>query len=252
MTSWTRLAVLLLGVVTSACGVGALPSRGRNSVELTVFAASSLTAAFEEVGTAFMTDHAKVEVKFNFLSSSDLAAQIEQGSPAHVFASADEANMQRIVEAGLAATTPSVFAHNKLEIIVPRGNPGGVKELEDLSKDELVVSLCSDECPAGRYALQVFEKANISVAPDSLEPEVKSVVTRVALGEADAGLAYVTDTQAAGGDVEGVPIPDDANVLATYPIVALRNAPPAAKEFVEFVLSRAGQEILAEYGFLTI
>jgi molybdate transport system substrate-binding protein len=218
--------------------------------QITVFAASSLTSAFEDLGERFEADDRNVDVTFNFLSSSDLAAQIEQGSPADVFASADETNMERVQDGDFGGGDPAIFAHNKLEVIVPPDNPGGVNSVTDLARDDLVVSLCNDECPAGRYALEIFDNAGIDVKPDSLETEVKGVVTRVALGEADAGIAYVTDTKAAGGDVDSVPIPEDVNVIATYPIVALKDSSEAGQRFVALVLSDQGQAVLEEYGFL--
>lgn len=245
-----RSWVAALAIILSGCGAeSASESRGTSS-EITVFAASSLTSAFEELGDAYEGEHRGVDVKFNFLSSSDLAAQIEQGAPADVFASADQPNMERVTDAGVASEDAQVFVHNKLEIIVPPDNPAGVRGLSDLAKDDLVVSLCNEECPAGRYAFEIFDNAGINVKPDSLEQEVKAVVARVSLGEADAGIAYVTDTQAAQGEVTGVSIPDDVNVLATYPIVALRDAPRPAQDFVDFVLSDKGQSVLMEYGFL--
>jgi molybdate transport system substrate-binding protein len=217
---------------------------------VTVFAASSLTDAFTQIGKRYAEASPGVDVTFNFLASSDLAAQIEQGAPADVFASADEANMQRIVAAGLADGSPRVFAHNELQIIVPDGNPGDVHELSDLEEPELVVSLCAEECPAGSYAREVLGSARLDVRPDSLEPEVKAVVSRIELGEADAGIVYATDVLAAGEDVEGIPIPDRHNLTATYPIARLAGSPPHAHAFIDFVLSPDGQEILAEYGFL--
>jgi molybdate transport system substrate-binding protein len=245
------LPALAFAFASFACESGeAKTDSGARIVEIDIFAASSLTGAFEEIGELFEEEHPNARVRFNFLASSDLAAQIEQGAPAHVFASADDTNMQRVVDAGVADGDPQVFARNKLEIIVPADNPGDVSALEDLARQDLIISLCNEECPAGRYALEIFDSAGIDVEADSLESEVKAVVTRVALGEADAGIAYVTDTKAAGGDVRGIAIPDDMNVTATYPIVALRDAPTAAGEFVDFVLGDNGQSVLAKFGFL--
>jgi molybdate transport system substrate-binding protein len=242
------VALLLPGCGGDDDGSGGAAAGRRE--EITVFAASSLTSAFEDLGERFEADDPEVDVKFNFLSSSDLAAQIEQGSPADVFASADETNMERVEDGDFAAGEPEILAHNKLEIIVPPDNPSGVNDLQDLTNDDLVVSLCNEECPAGRYALEIFDNAGIDVEADSLETEVKGVVTRVSLGEADAGIAYMTDTKAADGDVESVTIPDDVNVIARYPIVVLKDSPSSAQRFVDYVLSANGQGILEEYGFL--
>jgi molybdate transport system substrate-binding protein len=241
----------VVALILPGCGdeeSGGAAAGGRD--EVTVFAASSLTSAFEDLGRRLEAEDPGVDVKFNFLSSSDLAAQIEQGSPADVFASADETNMQRVQDGDFAGDDPAIFAHNKLEVIVPPDNPGAVNSVKDLARDDLVVSLCNEECPAGRYALEMFDNAGIDVRADSLETEVKGVVTRVSLGEADAGIAYATDTTAAGGDVDGIPIPDDVNVIATYPIVALKDSPETARRFVDLVLSEQGQAVLGEYGFL--
>jgi molybdate transport system substrate-binding protein len=246
-----RGSILAAAVIAAAAACGELYTSGRSGTEvLNVFAASSLTEAFEELGATFEHENPDVDVKFNFLSSSDLAAQIEQGSPADVFASADEPSMERVEDAGVTSEAPEVFAHNELTIVVPPDNPAGIDGLEDLTAEDLVISLCNEACPAGRYASRIFDNAGIEVVVDSLESEVKAVVTRVALGEADAGIAYVTDVEAAEGDVEGVAIPGNYNVQATYPIAALKDAPQAARSFVDLVLSRRGQGVLSEHGFL--
>jgi molybdate transport system substrate-binding protein len=240
-------AVVAALLVASACG----GSSGATSdaPEITVFAASSLTGAFGEIGRRF-EDRDGASVTFNFLASSDLAAQIGQGAPADVFASADEANMDTVVEAGLVARSPEVFAHNRLEIVVAPGNPRAVRALKDLEDPSLVVSLCNEDCPAGRYARDILQQAGVRVEADSLETEVKGVVTRVSTGEADAGIVYATDVQAAERDVDGIEIPRDVNVVASYPIAVLQGGPDAADDFVDYVLSPKGQEVLEEYGFL--
>ncbi len=217
---------------------------------VTVFAAASLTDAFDTMGTAFSKAHPDVTIEFNYLASSDLAAQIEQGAPADVFASADQISMQRVLDAELATEKPQVFAHNTLAIVVPEGNPGAIDALQDLAGEDLVISICNDECPAGRYALDIFARAGVEVMPDSYEVDVKGVVTRVAVGEADAGIAYITDVIAAGGSAEGVVIPERDNVVAAYSIVAIDGSSPTASEFISFVLSPEGQGILRQHGFL--
>jgi len=236
-------------VLVACSSVGSAGDNGSGSDEpqtVTVFAAASLSDAFDEIARDFEAD-GNVKVEFNFLASSDLAAQIIEGAPADVFASADEANMIRITDEGLAED-PVAFAENRLAIAVPSGNPEGISSLGDLEDPELVVALCNEACPAGRYALEIFEAATITVEPDSLEADVRGVLTRVGLGEADAGLVYVTDI-AADPAVEGVAIPDETNLVATYPIVALEGATAEAAKFVEFVRSESGRRILTEYGF---
>ncbi|MGH2734679.1 MAG: molybdate ABC transporter substrate-binding protein [Actinomycetota bacterium] len=220
------------------------------STELTVFAAASLTDAFEELGRVLEAESPGLAVTFNFLSSSELAAQIEQGAPADVFASADETNMEVIERAGLLQDAPRTFARNLLQIAVPPGNPGDVREPADLEDPELVVTLCAEECPAGRYTAEVFEKGGLEVDPDSREADVRAVLTRVETAEADAGIVYRTDVAAAGDAVEGIDIPEDLNVVATYPIATLVDAPGAADDFIDVVMSERGQRVLLDYGFL--
>jgi molybdate transport system substrate-binding protein len=243
------VALICMSMIGLA-GCSSDSSATANTETLTVFAASSLAEVFEDLGAAFERRHRDIDVRLLFGSSSDLATQLEQGARAGVFASADEVSMERAVDAGLLEDDPQVFARNELEIIVPPNNLGRVNDLSDLADENLVVTICNPECPAGRYAREVFGNAGITVVPDSFEAEVKGVVTRVALGEADAGIVYVTDTIAAADAVLGVPIPEGDGVTAEYPIAALADATRAADRWVEFVLSTEGQEILHEYGFL--
>ena len=248
-----RVLAILLAVLAalSACSSDEQTLDAGNELtepgSITVFAAASLTDAFSEIGEVFMEDDENVEVEFNFLASSDLATQIIEGAPADVFASADEANMDNVVAEELA-TDPVEFVENRLSIAVQPGNPRSIATLEDLENEDLVVVLCNEECPAGRYALEIFDAAGVTVEPDSLEADVRGVLTRVGLGEADAGLVYVTDIEA-DPEVEGVDIPEDANVIATYPIATIEGAAQAASDFVELVLSETGQRILSDYGF---
>jgi molybdate transport system substrate-binding protein len=248
MSSVLRAASMFAIVLAAAaCSGGSAVSGSSGSRAITVFAAASLTDAFEEIARGFSRASGGVDVEFNFLASSDLAAQIIEGAPADVFASADEASLARVTGEGLAAD-PVVFAENRLSIAVPAGNPGEVESLSDLGDPDLVVALCNEACPAGRYAMEVFEMAGVAVEPDSLEGDVRGVLTRVGLGEADAGLVYVTDISA-DPDVEGVAIPDKINVVVTYPIAALEGAPAEASEFVGYVRSEPGKRILTDFGF---
>lgn len=222
---------------------------GHRPERLTVFAAASLTEAFTDIAGAFEDEHPGVEVTLSFAGSPDLAAQIEAGAGADVFASADGANMDRIVEEGLAAGTPEVFATNSLAIVVEAGNPKGISSLADLARDDLVVSLAAPDVPAGKYAEQMLDAAGIAVEADSLEVDVKAVLARVSLGEADAGIVYVTDIAAAGNEVDEIRIPKEQNVYADYPIVALEASGPLASAFVSFVLSNSGLVALRARGF---
>lgn len=223
------------------------------SGDVTVFAAASLTDAFTEIGDAFMTANPDADVTFNFAASSELVTQInEGGAPADVFASADLPNMAKLTDAGNNGSDPVMFATNLLEIIVEAGNPQGITGVEDLADDDLIVVVCAPEVPCGKYAQQIFDNAGVTVTPDSLEENVRAVVTKVTSGEADAGIVYETDVTAAGDKADGVAIPADINVLAEYPIAVTKEAPnpAAAQAFIDFVLSEQGQKILDSYGFL--
>ncbi len=241
-------AALAAVVLLSGCSGD---TEGDRSERLTVFAAASLTEAFTDIAGAFEDEHPGVEVTLSFAGSPDLAAQIEAGAGADVFASADAANMARIVEEGLSAGSPQVFATNSLAIVVEAGNPKGITSLADLARDDLLVSLAAPDVPAGKYAAQMLDAGGIALEADSLEVDVKAVLARVSLGEADAGIVYVTDIAAAGDDVSGVRIPKELNVVGEYPIVLLQGAGELAEEFVRFVLSDAGQVALTASGFGT-
>jgi molybdate transport system substrate-binding protein len=245
------LALVLLAagaVLLPACGAGTTSTNDAPRT-LNVFAASSLTEAFTQLGEQFTADHPGVDVVCNFAGSSDLVAQLQQGAPADVLATADDANMSKV---GELTDQPITFAANKLIIAVEPGNPKHITELADLGRKDLKVVLAAPEVPAGKYAQQALAKAGVTVAPVSLEVSVKGVVTKVSLGEADAGIVYVTDVDAAQGRIEGVAIPADQNVLATYPIAALNDAasPDDAQAFIDLVLSAEGQKVLAGHGFL--
>lgn len=220
------------------------------SGELTIFAAASLAAAFDELAVGFEAQHPGVDVRpITYDGSSTLATQIEEGAPVDVFASADEANMQRVVGAGLA-TDPQAFATNTLVLVVPAGNPGGVEGLDDLADPDLSVVLCAPEVPCGAASERLLERAGVTAAVDSAEQNVTAVLTKVATGEADAGLVYVTDA-ATTGDVESVATEGADDVVNTYPLVALDDAanPDAAAAFVDFVRGEEGLAVLAELGF---
>ncbi len=249
---WRPIAAFVVAAALSSCGNGA-PNAASPSVlggTITVFAASSLTAAYTAIGNDFQKAHPGSMVKFSFGGSSTLVTQIQQGAIGDVFASADQPNMQKAVDAGLVAGSPSIFAHNRLEIVVAAGNPKHITWLSDLAHSGLVVVLCAPVVPCGRYAMQALEKAGVSLKPASQETDVKAVVSKVALGEADAGIVYVTDVKAAGAAVQGVEIPPTLNVQADYPVTILKDSqnPPLARAFVSYLLG-AGQQTLARYGF---
>jgi molybdate transport system substrate-binding protein len=218
---------------------------------VTVFAGSSLTDAFAKIGDELMKANPGARFIFNFGSSSTLATQITNGAPADVFASADEANMQKVVDAGLAAGQPQAFATNELQIAVAPGNPKRIAGLADLAQSDVVLVLAAPTVPAGKYALEAFAKAGVAAKPLSQEIDVRAVLNKVSLGEADAGIVYVTDVRAAAGRVAGVDIPPQFQVVARYPIAVVKDSKNAAlaDRFVEYLTSPAGQDILAGFGF---
>jgi molybdate transport system substrate-binding protein len=244
------LAVAALAL--AACGGGDDSGGGSSAAsasEIKVFAAASLTAAFTKLGDDFSAANGGTKVTFNFAGSQALATQIQQAAPADVFASADIPNMGKVKD---LVNTPQNFASNLLAIVVEKGNPKDVKGLEDLASPDLKVVLAAEEVPAGKYARQLLDQAGVSVTPVSQEDNVKAVVTKVSLGEADAGIVYVTDVSAGGDKVEGVDIPEDQNVVATYPIATVKasKAQDKTQALMDLVLSAEGQQVLKEFGFL--
>ncbi len=233
---WCALLVLLAG-----CGGGSAEAGG----EVLVFAAASLTEAFGEIEEAFVAANPGATVTFNFAGSQTLATQINEGAPADVFASANQTQMDVVGEAG------EPFIANVLQIAVEPGNPLGIETLEDLARPDVTLVMAAEEVPAGQYAREALDAAGVTVDPASLEQDVRAVLSRVSLGEADAGIVYASDVASAGDEVSGVEIPDEQNVPATYPIATLPEAPnpEGAEAFVAFVRSEEGQTILAEHGF---
>jgi molybdate transport system substrate-binding protein len=242
-------ALVLLGLALAGCSTDSPPEGVSGTV--TVFAAASLTESFDAIAERFEAGRPGVDVVVSYGGSSSLAAQLVEGAPADVFAAADEPTMQALVDAGDAAR-PVVFATNTLELVVPAGNPGGVTALADLADPDLVVALCDPAVPCGSAAQALLAAAGVDASPDTLEGDVKAVLTRVSLGEADAGLVYVTDVVAAGDAVEGIEVPEAAEVVNRYPLAVLADAPnpAAAQAFVDFVLSAEGQRVLVDAGFV--
>lgn len=237
-------AGLVAGTVAAACGD---PAAG--DTEVVVSAAASLTDAFVEIEEAYEAAHPGVDLVLNIGGSSALREQLLAGAPASVLATADTRTMADVAEAGLIEGAPRVFALNRLVIAVPAGNPAGVAGLEDLARPELLVGLCAEQVPCGAFARQALARAGVTASVDTLEPDVRALLTKVGEGELDAGITYVTDVAAAAGRVEGVGIPDELNVVAEYPIAVVAGAGREAAEVVEFVLSGPGQQILARHGF---
>ena len=216
--------------------------------EVFVYAATSLAGAFEELAVDFEAAHPGVDVVVSVAGSQRLAAQILEGAPADVFASADTTQMDRVVAAGEAAGAPQVFARNRLAIAVEPGNPHGVAGPADLARDDLTVVLAGEEVPVGAYTREFLDRAGVEVDPASLELDVRAVLSRVSLGEADAGVVYASDLTDRE-DVATVDIPDQVNASATYPIVVLEDADPLARDFVALLLSDEGAAALDAAGF---
>ncbi len=258
------LAFLMMIIALAACGGGgATPDSEAEDVTLTVFAAASLTVAFTELGAEFDAANPGVTTTFNFAGSNALATQINEGAPADVFASANNTQMTAAVETGrVDADAPVQFVTNRLVVVTPAGNPGGIAGLQDLAGDDVLLVLAAAEVPVGGYSLEFLDLASADPAfgasyregvlanVASYEENVRSVLNKVALGEADAGIVYTSDAAGVEG-ISQLEIPDTLNVLAQYPIAALNDSANAstAAAFVDYVLSADGQAILASYGF---
>jgi molybdate transport system substrate-binding protein len=243
---------VLLAILPTACG-GASSAGGPG--EVTVFAASSLTESFTELGRLLERREPGTTVTFNFASSSDLAVQIVEGAPADVFASADGAPMDDVAEEGLVARRVD-FATNRIVIVTPADDPAGIDGTTDLAEPGVKLVLAAPRVPAGSYAREALDRLGILDEVEanvvSNEEDVKAVVNKVALGEADAGIVYVTDLT---GDVEGrlrvIDFPANADVEARYPLATLSGAAddPAARSFYDLVISPEGMRILEAHGF---
>jgi molybdate transport system substrate-binding protein len=259
---WRGLLLLIAALpVLTACAAGG----GTNApAPLSVFAAASLTDAFKDLGAQF-TAETGIPVQFNLAGSQQLRAQLEQGAAADVFASASEKEMEAAIAAGLvAAGAEQVFARNRLVVILPKANPAGVASLADLAKPGLKLVIADQAVPVGQYTREMLDKMSLDAGfgPDfgaralanvvSYEQNVKAVVSKVQLGEADAGVAYLTDvTPEAAEKVSALAVPDAFNRVAAYPIAPLAKsqAASAAAEFVRYALSEAGQAVLERHGF---
>jgi molybdate transport system substrate-binding protein len=231
-------------------------SAGADQTELTVSGASSLTDVFGDIGTAFEAENPGVKVTFNFGPSDGLATQINDGAPVDVFASASPTWMDSVQDDGPGVSDRADFAKNRLTIIVPKDNPAGIEDISDFTEDGVKLVIAAEGVPAGDYAREIFKNAGISKAAlanvVSNAEDVRAVVTSVASGEADAGIVYVTDVTADVADqVTQIEIPDEINVIATYPIAVVNDTQETdlAKSFVDYVLG-PGQQTLAEFGFL--
>lgn len=240
----------LLAVAAALLGCGA-----SSETDLRVFAASSLTEVMEALATDFTAGQDVAAVGLHFDGTPRLLLQLREGAPADVLATADAAQMTRAKEAGLLAAVPRLFARNRLALVVGAGNPTGIRGLSDLARDDLRVGLCGAEVPAGRYARQLLKEQAVTIAVCSEEPSVRALLAKIALGEVDAGLAYMTDLGGSlgrSGAIEAVPLAETA-VRAEYFVAPLRDARSAARAsaWVDFLLSTEGRHILQAHGFDT-
>ncbi|MGL3198514.1 MULTISPECIES: molybdate ABC transporter substrate-binding protein [Curtobacterium] len=226
-------------------------SSGAPAGTITVFAAASLQQTFTTLGDRFEQAHPGTTIRFSFAGSSDLVTQIRNGAPADVFASADEANMDKIVKTDVAAGSPRDFATNTLEIAVAPGNPQHITGLDDLTRSGLQVVTCAEPVPCGAATAKVERATGVDLRPVSEEQSVTDVLGKVESGQADAGLVYVTDVEGSGGKVDGVRFDEASSAVNTYPIGVLEEStdPELAKAFTAYVLSDAGQKVLADAGF---
>jgi molybdate transport system substrate-binding protein len=254
---WLVFLVLLI-IACSGTGGNA------DSRVLNVYAAASLTDAFTEIGQTFEAGHPEISIAFNFGGSQNLRTQIEQGAPADVFAPANNKEMNALVEGSfIAPDAPIVFLTNQLVVILPEENPADIASVEDLGKPGLKIVLAAEEVPAGRYAREALEKLNMLFGADykdsvlanvvSNEDNIRQAVTKIQLGEADAGIVYVSDAVAVPGLIQ-LAIPGDANVIAEYPIAPLAESENSelAEEFIAYILSADGQAVLEKWGFTPV
>lgn len=242
------IPALVLATLVAAAGCGDVDGA---DVPARVFAAASLTEPFRALEQVFEADNPGLWIELHFAGSSKLALQIQEGAPADVFASADEYNMAKVAALAGIASGPIAFAENRLTIIAEKGNPKDISGLADFAREDLTVVVCGPEVPAGRYARRAFESAGVVPRSASDEPNVNAVISKVQFGEVDAGIVYVTDATSAGDSVATVPIPDEHNVVATYPVAILSGGAnrTTGEAFLAFLLSERGQAVLRAYGF---
>jgi len=258
MLRWLLLVPMLFALDTGSA-TATTPDSGKGGATLTVFAAASLRDVFGNLGATFEKEHPGVRPQFNFAGSQELRTQIDQGAPADVFASADTKHMDAARKENLV-DAPKLFATNAPVIVVPADNPGKVQSLADLATVKRLV-IGTPEVPIGNYTLQILEKAKAKLGADfptkvqarvaSRELNVRQVLTKVMLGEADAGIVYRTDARSAGDRVRVVEIPAELNVVAEYPIATVARTPNAqlARAWVALVTGPAGQAALEDAGF---
>ncbi len=237
---------VVLGFIAVGCGGSASATE-----PVSVFAAASLTDVFRELIVDFEEKHPEYNVELNVGGSSSLREQIRAGAPADVFASANVEISASLFDDGLLAAAPDVFATNRLTIAVPPGNPGAVTRVEDFAREELLIGLCAEAVPCGQAALATFEELGVVPLPDTNEPDVRSLMTKIELGELDVGVVYETDVLASDAGVEALTFDSAASSVTAYPIAAVGDAPnpDGADAFVAFVLSGDAARVITSHGF---
>ncbi len=248
-SSWRRRVVGLAAAALLAGGCAGTDG-ARGDREVVVLGAASLTEAFTELGAMYEAAHPDSSVTFSFGGSSAVVRQALDGADADVLATASQPTMRVAEDGSVTSGTPQLFAANSLALVVPPGNPGEVRGLADLTDSDRVVVLCAPAVPCGAAAAEAFAVAGLIPAPDSEESDVKAVLAKVAAGEADAGVVYVSDVRAAGDAVGVVDLPPAQRIVTEYPIVALASGDPEKSAgFIDLVLSPAGRQVLTSYGF---
>ena len=256
-------AIALAGAALAGCSSSSSPSASASSPAsasasaqalsgtITVFAASSLDQVFPALAKTFEAAHPGTDVKFSFAGSDTLAAQIDQGAPADVFASANQSTMETVEKAGNTTGTPTVFVKNTLEIAVEPGNPKDIKTLADLTKSGIKVAECAATVPCGSAAVKALAAAKVKLTPVTYETDVTSALTKVELGEVDAALVYHSDILGADGKVEGVVFSTASDAVNSYPIDVLKGSTNAslAQAFVTYILSPSSEQYLLKAGF---
>ena len=253
-TSLPRRLLAIGTTIGFACSLSAC-GRNESQLHIDVYAASSITKAMTSITSAFESTEPKIHVVLNFAGSATLVEQIKQGAPADVIVFADDMQMNDLIENGnVNKDSVTTIATNSLALVVERGNPLNITSLSDLSSPRVRTVLCDVTQPCGKYAAQILERANVVVQPRSQETSVSGVTQKVASGEADAGIVYVTDAMANASKLDAIPFDPSINVVNNYPIASLAGlsttAQKAAQAFIDFVKGD-GQKILNDYGFVS-
>lgn len=245
------LVGLAAGLALAGCGGAQTGSGAQQRVPVTVLAAASLTDVFTKVESRFEAANPGADLKIVYGASSDLATQIVNGVPADVFASANVKQMKVVADAGKVAGKSKPFTSNVLTIVVPPGNPKGIRSFADLAKPDVTELVCAPQVPCGAATKEIEKATKITLSPASEEPDVRSVLAKVQAKEADAGLVYVTDARSAAGKVEQINFPEAKDTVNVYPIAVINGAPQAqhAAAFVAFILGPEGQRELTAAGF---